>query len=446
MMTRRELLSTVGCGFGTVGLGRLLGAPATGTHHAPKAKQVIYLFLNGGPSQVDTFDPKPALTKMHGKPSPAGNLKTERRTGNLLASPFTFRPYGQSGTEVSEIFPRIGSVIDEFCVIRSMHTERPNHEPSLFMLNCGAVLPGRPSMGSWLSYGLGSLNRNLPAYMVMCPGIPVIGPQLWSSAFLPAIHQGVYIPNNERQTDKLIPYVRNRHPLDEQRGQIDLLSKLNRMQGGETQLDTAIESMEVAFRMQTEAPGVLEISKESEATRARYGETAFGRGCLMARRLLEKGVRMVQIYFGNGQPWDNHDDIQIHRKLAAEADPAIAALVEDLKTTGLLQETIVLVSGEFGRTPSVETSGLVNVQNGRDHNNHGFSLLMAGGGIRGGITYGNTDEFGFKAVEKPVHPHDIQATVLHQMGLDHTRLTYRASGRDFRLTDVEGSVVRDILA
>jgi len=437
MMTRRQLLQTAGMGFGQLGLSSLMAKP----HFAPKAKHVIFLFLNGGASQVDTFDLKPMLTKFHGKPAPTPNLKTERRTGNLLASPFSFKKYGQSGIEVSEIFPEVGGVIDEFLVIRSMHTDVPNHEPSLFQLNCGTRVPGRPSMGSWLTYGLGSENQNLPGYMVLCPGFPVVGPQLWSSAFLPAEHQGTHIPNNEKDPDKLIPWVRNQRPRPEQRKQIDLLNTINRFHAGDPKMESSIQAMETAFRMQTEAPEVFDITKENEKTRERYGDTDFGRGCLMALRLVEKGVRMVQIYFGNGQPWDNHDDIMIHKKLAQQGDKAIASLVKDLKSRGLLDETLVLVGGEFGRTPSVETSGLVNVQNGRDHNNHGFTMLLAGGGIKGGRVYGATDEFGFKAVEKPVHPHDLHATMLHQLGLEHTKLTYRYSGRDYRLTDLEGIVI-----
>lgn len=451
--TRRRLLGTIGSGFGLMSLGSLLARPAAarGPHFTPKAKRVVYLFLNGGPSQVDTFDPKPMLQKFHGTPAPGGNLKTERRTGALLASPFAFRRCGKSGIEVSEIFPELGKLIDDICVIRSMHTERPNHEPSLFMLNCGHVLPGHPSMGAWLNYGLGTENENLPGFVVLCPGLPVIGPQLWSAAYLPAVYQGTHIPNNEREPEKLIQHLRN--PLVnavEQRRQLDLLARLNRhhlsKEGGDPQLEARIESMEIAYRMQAEALDAFDISKEPEKDRQRYGEGDFARGCLIARRLLERGVRMVQVYYGNGQPWDNHDDILVHRKLAALSDRPMAALIEDLKVRGLLQETIVMIGGEFGRTPSVEVSGLVKVQNGRDHNNHGFSMLLAGGGIRGGMVYGATDEFGFKAVENPVHPHDIHATILHQMGLDHTRLTYRHSGRDFRLTDVAGRVIREILA
>jgi hypothetical protein len=448
-MTRRELLHTIGAGFGMLGFKGMLAGKTQ--HHPAKAKRVVFLFLNGGPSQVDTFDPKPMLAKYHGKPMPTPNLRTERRTGALLKSPFEFRRCGQSGLEISEIFTRLGECADDLCVIRSMHTERPNHEPSLFMLNCGAPLPGRPSMGAWLTYGLGTENQNLPGYIVLCPGQPVIGTQLWSSAFLPARYQGVHIPNNERETEKLIPYIKNaRTTGDQQRRQIELLGKLNRFAaerpGADPALESGIESMEIAFRMQKEAPEIFDITREPDSVRKRYGDTDFGRGCLMALRLLERGVRMVQIYYGNGQPWDNHDDILIHRRLARDADPAMASLIEDLKSRGLFDDTIVIISGEFGRTPSVEVSGLVNVQNGRDHNNHGFSTVVAGGGFKRGIAYGSTDDFGFKAVDKPVHPHDLQATVLHLMGIDHTRLTYRAGGRDFRLTDVEGTVIRDILA
>ncbi len=440
-MTRRELLSTLSIGFGGCGLAATVPQP----HFAPKAKRVIFVFLNGGPSQVDTFDPKPLLQKYHGKPMPSGaNLKTERKTGALLGSPFQFKRYGRSDTEISEIFPKLGAHIDDFCVIRSMHTERPNHEPSLLIMNCGVPLPGRPSMGSWLSYGLGSMNNNLPSFVVLCPGVPVIGAQLWTSAFLPAVHQGVHIETKEKDVRKLIPFITPQRGPVEQRRQMDLLGKLNQIH--DPRFETGVASMEVAYRMQSEAPEVFDITKEPEAVRARYGDTAIGRGCLTALRLAEKGVRMVQIYHGNGQPWDNHDDITIHRKLANEADPAIGSLMEDLKARDMLKDTIVLVGGEFGRTPSMEVSGLVNVQNGRDHNNHGYSMIVAGGGFKGGTVYGATDDFGFKAVDKPVHPHDLQATMLHQLGLDHTKLTYRYGGRDFRLTDVEGVVIKDLVS
>ncbi len=457
-MTRRELLTKMGAGFGMVGLEGLLRADGAldplapkAPHFPAKAKRVIYLFLNGGPSQVDTFDPKPMLDKYHGKPAPSGNLKTERRTGTLMRSPFKFERCGKSGIEVSEIFPRLGAMIDDVCVVRSMYTDRPNHEPSLMMLNSGDKFPGRPSMGSWLTYGLGTENRNLPGYIVLCPGVPVIGHQLWSSAFLPAVHQGTYLSLEERDPRKVIQNVRNsRLKPDEQRRELDLLAALNRKhlaaRGADPQLEATIQSSEIAFRMQTEAPDAFDITRETRAVRERYGDHDFGRGCLMARRLIERGVRMVQVYFGNFQPWDNHDDIELHRPLAAQADKPIAALLQDLKSSGMLEDTLVLIGGEFGRTPAVEVGGLVKVQNGRDHNNHGFTYLLAGGGVKGGMVYGSTDEFGFKAMDKPVHIHDLHATVLHLMGFDHTRLTYFYSGRNFRLTDVAGEVVRDILA
>jgi hypothetical protein len=447
----------MGAGFGMTGLAGVLSAAQQTNPLAPKiphfpakAKHVVFLFLHGGPSQVDTFDPKPLLQKYNGQPMPEGNLKTERKTGSLLGSPFKFNRYGKSGIEVSEIFPKLGECIDDVCVIRSMYTDIPNHEPSLFMMNCGTRVPGRPSMGSWLTYGLGSENQNLPGFIVLCPGYPIVGPQLWTSAFLPAIYQGTYIPNSEKTPDKLIHYIRNQEiSVPAQRRQLDLLAKLNNLEieceGPDATLEANIQTSEIAFRMQAEAPDVFDISKEPEAVRARYGDHDFGRGCLMARRLVERGVRMVQVYYGNGQPWDNHDDILIHRELANKADGPIAALLQDLKASGLLNETMVIIGGEFGRTPVVEVSGLVKYQNGRDHNSWGFSTLVAGGGVKGGTTYGATDDFGFKAVDKPVHIHDLHATVLHALGMDHTKLTYRYSGRDFRLTDVAGNVVSEIL-
>lgn len=463
MYSRRELLRQIGGGFGALGMCHVLATEAARAagpagllaprepHFPAKAKHVVFLFLNGGPSQVDTFDPKPMLAKFHGTPAPSGNLKTERKTGNLLKSPFAFHRCGKSGIEVSEIFRKLGEHIDDICVIRSMHVERPNHEPSLLTLNCGHMMPGHPSMGAWLTYGLGTENQNLPGFVVLCPGLPVIGPQLWSNAYLPGIHQGVHLPNNESDPEKLIQHLRNKQlQPDEQRAQLDLMHKLNRLHlarvGPDPQLEARIQSMEIAFRMQAEALDAFDLTKEPEQVCERYGGGDFARGCLIARRLVERGVRMVQVYFGNGQPWDNHDDILIHRKLAAQSDQPMAALLADLKASGLLDETIVIISGEFGRTPSVEVSAIAKVHNGRDHNNHGFTTLVAGGGFKGGMTYGATDDFGFQAVEKPVHPHDLHATILHQMGLDHTKLTYRHSGRDFRLTDVGGKVIREILA
>lgn len=451
-MTRRDALCGIGGGFGAVGL---LGAATQGPlaprdgHFPAKAKRVIFLFLNGGLSQVDSFDPKPALDRFHGTPMPGGNPKTERTTGNLMRSPFRFQKCGQSGIEVSEIFPKVGSLIDDFCVLRSVHTNVPIHESSLFMMNCGDLQAGRPSMGSWITYGLGTLNQNLPGYVVLCPGVPVVGPPLWNSSFLPAAFQGTHINNKQSSPKEMIPFLSARRTDEAQRRQLELLSKLNQAhllaRNSDPQLEATMHSMEVAYRMQTEAPEVFDIAKEPEAIRAAYGDSEFGRGCLMARRLIEQGVRMVQVYYGNAQPWDNHEDILVHRKLAQSADPAIAALINDLKQRGLLSDTLVVIGGEFGRTPSVENSAAVKLQNGRDHNPYGFTMLLAGGGVKGGITYGATDDFGFHAQVKPVHIHDLHATMLHLLGLDHKRLTYRYSGRDFRLTDVAGELVGEIL-
>jgi hypothetical protein len=300
---------------------------------------VIFLFMNGGWSQVDTFDPKPALDKHHGEPMPGPKIKTDRASGSLMRSPFAFRRYGQSGLEVSEIFPEVGKRIDDFCVIRSCYSDNGNHGPSLLMMNCGHSLPGRPAMGSWITYGLGSENQNLPGFMVLCPGLPVLGPQLWDSAFLPSTYQGTHVPTNEREAGKLIQDIRNTYlqPADQER-QLALLAKLNRSYveqvGPQPQLEASIMAMGVAFRMQLEAPQVFDIGKESEAVRTRYGDHDFGRGCLMALRLLQSGVRMVQVYFGNFQPWDSHDDIRVHRQLAQQADGPIAALLDDLKARG----------------------------------------------------------------------------------------------------------------
>jgi hypothetical protein len=458
-LSRRDLLLQLGSGFGMLGLANLAAGASMGPfdpkppHFTPRVKNVIFLFMNGGWSQVDTFDPKPALTKRDGQPMPGGTPKTDAddgKVGNLMKSPFSFSRYGQSGIEVSELFPQVGGLIDDFCVIRSMHTDVPNHEPGLFMMNCGAIQPGRPSMGSWITYGLGTENRNLPGFVVLCPGVPTVGPPLWESAFLPAVYQGTHIRTEETDPKKLIRYIQNkRFGHDVQRRQIDLLARLNRKhlqtREGDSQLEAAIEATETAFRMQTEAPEVFDITKEPDATRANYGDSDFGRGCLMARRMVEKGVRMVQVYFGKVQPWDSHGDIMAHKRLAAEADPAIASLVRDLKARGLFDETLVIVGSEFGRTPAVQIQPTSQLHNGRDHNSLGFTVLLAGGGVKGGMTYGATDDFGYTAVDKPVHVHDLHATILHLLGLDHTKLTFHYSGRDFRLTDVHGNVVKPIL-
>lgn len=469
--SRREMLGRVGTGLGSLGLAcmladeRLVGAPTETAdqvdkedtsprsplavkpaHFPARAKRVIHLFMNGGPSQVDTFDPKPSLTKYHGDRPPIADLKTERKTGGLMKSPFKFNKHGESGIEVSEIFPHVASCIDDICVIRSMHTNIPNHEPSLLMMNSGETQPTRPSMGSWLLYGLGAENQNLPGFVVLCPGKPVVGPQLWGNSFLPGIYQGTHINNSKMDPKEVIRDINNQYlGRVEQREQMDLLKEMNQIHleqrgGRDANLEARIQSMEMAFRMQFEAQDVFDLAQETQTTRDSYGTGQFADACLTARRLVERGVRMVQVYYGNGQPWDDHENISSHADKAKNSDQAVAALLKDLKSRGLLEDTLVLWGGEFGRTPVSEGN------NGRDHNNHGFSVWMAGGGVKGGMVYGATDDFGFAAVENRMHVHDLHATMLHLLGIDHEKLTYRYSGRDFRLTDVSGTVAHEIIA
>jgi hypothetical protein len=463
-LSRREVLCKIGGGFGALGLASILAdagllaaeaerAPARAKnplapkppHFPPRAKRVIFLFMNGGPSHVDTFDPKPMLEKYRGKPLPKTSVKTGRKGGgNLMPSPFQARPYGKSGIAVTELYPEVGGCIDNICVLRSMHTDNPNHEPSLLMMNSGNMQPIRPSMGSWLTYALGSDNQNLPGFIVLCPGKPVVGPQLWSNSFLPGIYQGTHINNKSVDPRAIIRDVQNRYlspPV--QRAQLDLLQQMNQLhleqREHDEQLEARIASLEIAFRMQSEAREAFDIGKESAATRRLYGDGEFANACLIARRLAERGVRVTQIYYGNGQPWDDHKDIGNHRNHARKSDRPIAALLKDLKSRGLLQDTLVIWGGEFGRTPTSQGA------KGRDHHSLGFSMWLAGGGVKGGTVYGATDEFGFQAIEKPMHVHDLHATILYLMGLDHERLTYRYSGRDFRLTDVHGKVVKEIM-
>lgn len=473
-LTRREMLRRCGTGLAMLGLagvladdgGMVRAAEATDSYRNPlaprephfpaKAKRVIHIFCNGGPSHVDTFDHKPMLDKYAGKLLPTENLRTERKTGNAFPSPFKFQKYGESGIEVSEIFQHTAQHIDDICVIRSMHADVPNHEPSLMLMNCGESRLVRPSFGSWLTYGLGTDNLNLPGFIAMVPGgYPIVETQNWQSAFLPGVYQGTYVNTQHKEVDKLVENVRNEWLSQQsQRRQLDTLAALNKLhqeqRGYDPALESRIHSFELAYRMQQEASEAFDVSREPKHILEAYGEGTNGRQLLIARRLIERGVRCVQVWHGAGQPWDNHDDIEVnHRKLATDIDRPIAALLTDLKRLGLLEETLVLWGGEFGRTPTVElpqagaNAGKIN---GRDHNHWGFTCWLAGGGVKGGTVYGATDEFGFKAVENPVHVHDLHATMLKLLGFDHTKLTYRYAGRDFRLTDVEGHVVKEIMA
>ncbi len=470
-ITRRALLRRTGMGFGSLALAPLLAGEGLLTtanaaestnplapkvaHFPAKTKRVIHLFMNGGPSHIDTFDPKPELTRRHGQELPI-NLPTERKTGAAFASPYEFKKYGQSGIEVSDLFANVAKNIDDICVIRSMRGDSPNHEPSLMLMNCGEARLIRPSLGSWLTYGLGSDNQNLPGFIAMCPGgYPIQESQNWQAGFLPGAHQGTYIDTKHTEIDKLVEHIHNRFvSRDEQRRQLDLLEQLNQQhrhaRNDDSQLESRIQSFELAYRMQMEAADAFDVSREPQAILDMYGPGTQARQILIARRLVERGVRFVQVWHGEGQPWDNHDDIEVnHRRLAGQCDQAIGALLTDLKARGMLDETLVIWGGEFGRTPTVElpkkgsNAGKIN---GRDHNHHGFTMWLAGGGVRGGYVHGATDEFGFKAAEKPVHVHDLHATILHLMGFDHEKFTFRYAGRDFRLTDVHGAVVKDLIA
>ncbi len=474
--TRREFLARSGMGFGSLALASLLGPAGGNPAHAaaeaigqplnpmspkppqfaPRAKAVIHLFMNGGPSHIDTFDPKPELDRVHGQPL-STNLKTERETGAAYRSPFAFKKYGQSGIEVSELFSHVGEMIDDVCVIRSMHANVPNHEPSLMLMNCGESQLMRPSMGSWVTYGLGSENQNLPGFIAMCPGgYPIKGSENWQSAFLPGAYQGTYVDTRHREIEKLIANIRNAAGIapQEQRTQLNLLQALNQQhlerRQADAELEARLQSFELAYRMQLEASDAFDLSQEPQSVRERYGDTVQARQILIARRLVERGVRYVQVWHGAGQPWDSHDEIEKeHRRLAGQCSQAIGALLADLKQSGMLQDTLVVWGGEFGRTPTVElpkAGANAGSNSGRDHNHYGFTTWLAGGGVKGGYVHGATDEFGFQAVENKVHVHDLHATILHLLGFDHTQLTYRYAGRDFRLTDVHGNVVHDIIA
>jgi hypothetical protein len=418
-----------------------------------RAKRIIFLFMSGGPSHVDTFDPKPRLLTDMGKPLPFEKPKLERtKTGNLLGSPWKFQKHGQSGIEVSELFTNIATCVDYLCVIRSMVADNINHNGACLQMNTGEQAFSRPSLGSWLLYGLGSENQNLPGFVVISPAQPAQGAPLWSSSFLPASYQGTLVSDLKNPINNL------RNPIfssKQQREQLDVLKQLNVLHQMEreedSRLSARIESFELAFRMQANAPESFDIESESEETKKLYGvgETAtdiFGKQCLMARRLSERGVRMVQVYHTQTekrkscQLWDQHGDLkkELPNNCAA-VDKPIAGLLKDLKARGMLEDTLVIWGGEFGRTPTAEGT------DGREHHPFGFTMWLAGGGVKGGIVHGATDEFGWHAIENKVHVHDLHATILHLMGIDHEKLTYRYSGRDFRLTDVSGRIVKEIL-
>ena len=477
--SRRQMLKRSAVGFGYLALASMLAeeraraAAAAGgagpaarpvidpmapklPHFTPRAKRVIFLFMKGGPSQVDTFDPKPLLDRDHGKPLPFAKPRvTFAPTANLLKSPWQFKQHGQSGMPVSELFPHVAKHVDDICFIHSLHGTNPAHGGALLKLHTGSDTFVRPSMGAWVGYGLGTENRNLPGFVTICPTLAHGGVNNWGSAFLPAACQGTPIGNASIPADRAgVKFMTNaRTPRGVQRRQLDALAEMNREHlaatapAGDAALEGRIDAFELAFRMQGEMPSVQDISGESEATKRLYGlddpiTANFGRQCLMARRFSEAGVRFVQASHSDAKvQWDQHGDLKNgHTEKAAEVDKPIAGLLADLKSRGLLDETLVLWGGEFGRTPTAQGA------DGRDHNPEGFTMWMAGGGVKRGFRYGATDDYGYYAAVDKVHIHDLHATILALLGLDHEKLTYRYAGRDFRLTDVEGRVVREIFA
>ena len=434
------MLATAGSGFGLMSLAGLLAAEKPGggkpaIRPNPPAKHIIFLFMTGGPSHMDLFDPKPALQKYAGQRPQTVNLRTERVTKGILASPFKFHRSGRSGVEVSELLPRLGRVIDDICVVRSMYTFNPTHTPARNLMHSGNIAVTRPTIGAWLNYGLGSENENLPGFVAISH--PRSG-KLWRSGFLPSKYQGTQFSPDETAPEKMIRYLKN--PAQDkaaQRQQLDLIQQLNGLHLADRStdgfLEGRIQAMETAFRMQFAASEAFDVRTEKTSVRELYGENTFGNSCLLARRLVERGVRYVQVFSGPGQPWDDHHDINKNlRERCPDIDRACAGLITDLKQRGLLDETLIVWGGEFGRTPVSEAG------TGRDHNPYG--------GIKGGVAHGATDEFGFRAVENRVNIHDLHATLLHQMGIDHERLTYRFSGRDYRLTDVHGRVLKELIA
>ena len=476
LKSRRLMLQSSAVGFGQLAFQALLQQtavraeePVSGTpqrggvenplapkqpHFPARAKRIVFLFMKGGPSHVDTFDPKPLLDRDHGKPLPFDLPRVVfAKQGNLLKSPWKFRQYGESGLPVSDLFPRVAEMVDDLCILRSVHGTNPAHGGALLKLHTGSDQFVRPSMGSWLTYGLGTENQNLPAFVTICPTLAHGGVNNWGAAFLPAYCQGTPIGNASLAAVRAkVKHIRNPEwSSDLQRSQLDLLAEMNRDHLQQMEADAALEgrlnSFELAYRMQSAMPEIQEISQESEATFRQYGiddpvTENFGRQCLMARRFLERGVRFVQVTHSDSEvQWDQHGDLyRGHTKNAAEVDKPIAGFLKDLKARGLLEDTLVLWGGEFGRTPTAQGS------DGRDHNPHGFTMWMAGGGVKGGYAYGSTDDYGYYAAENKMHVHDLHATILHALGLDHELLTHRYAGRDFRLTDVAGRVAHDIFA
>jgi hypothetical protein len=460
VLTRRDMLRVSSAGFGSLALASLLQEEASAAgplaprkpHFPARAKQVIFLFMHGGPSQVDTFDYKPLLERDHGKPLPFSKPRVfSATTGNLLKSPFTFKQYGDSGIWMSQLFPHLAGCADDLCMINSMHGSNSRHGGALLELHTGSDTFVRPSMGSWITYGLGSENQDLPGYVTMCPTLTHGGVNAYSSSFLPAIYHGTPLGNASIPSDQInIPFIKNAAgtPRDLQRLELDLARTINEQglarRGRDNALETRINSFELAYRMQIAAPELQDVSDETEETRKMYGldndaTKNFGRQCLMARRFAERGVRFIQAT--HSYKWDQHGNLKAgHTKNAMEVDQPIAALLKDLKQRGMLKDTLVLWGGEFGRTPVAQGN------DGRDHNPQGYTMWMAGGGVKPGLTYGATDDYGYYAVENKVHLHDLHATILHLLGLDHEKLTYRYGGRDFRLTDIYGTVITPILA
>ena len=472
--SRRQMLRRCNIGFGSLALASILGDPARGAtagspaqaagapHHAPRAKRMIFLFMKGGPSQMDTFDPKPQLQKDHGKPLPIDRPRllfhsTADSNNKLFASPWSFRQHGQSGLPVSSLFPQIASCVDDLCVIRSLHGTNPAHGGATLKMHTGSDTFIRPSLGSWLSYGLGTENDNLPAFITISPTMFHGGVNNYGTAFLPAVYQGTPLGRaGSPVRDARFQHIHPQLTPVRQRLQLDFVQDLNRRHHqaalADSDLEARIEALELAYRMQTSAPQVQDTTEETETTRRLYGideepTRDFGYQCLLARRFIEQGVRMVQVTHQNGSGhWDQHGNLlQRHPENAREVDRPIAGLLKDLKRRGLLEDTLVLWGGEFGRTPTAEEKDQPS-NNGRDHNPSGFTMWLAGGGVKGGFSYGATDDYGYFATEDKVHIHDLHATILHLLGIDHTRLTYPFGGRDFRLTDVSGDVVEAILA